>query len=84
MFYVYLIQNEKGKTYIGQTADLENRLLRHNGFLRTKAKSYTRINKGLWKLVYKELYNTKQEVLRREKYLKSHHGRDWLKIKLGR
>lgn len=82
MFTVYLIRNENNKTYIGQTGDLENRVKRHNGLLRTKAKSYTNINKGNWKIVFKEEYDTRQEAIEREKYLKSHHGRDWLKAKL--
>ena len=70
--------------YIGQTSDFDKRLLRHHGVLRSKARSYTKINRGTWRLIYKEEYNTGQEALKREEYLKSHHGRDWLRKILGR
>lgn len=84
MFTVYVIRNGSGKIYIGQTKDWKKRLMRHNGVLVSKARSYTKINKGSWEIIYREEYNTMQEAVRREKYLKSHHGRDWLKNKLGR
>ena len=83
MFVVYVIKNDLGKIYIGQTGDLDTRLLRHNGILRSKSRSYTRINKGVWKVVYQEVYRTRQEALKREKYLKSHRGRDWLRETMG-
>lgn len=35
--------------------------------------------RGLWKLVYKEEYTTKTEALKREKFLKSGKGREFLK-----
>lgn len=85
MFLVYVLENETNhKIYIGQTADLETRLNRHNGLLVTKKKSYTSINKqnGNWIVIYTEEYNTRHEALHREKYLKSHVGRDWLKQKM--
>jgi putative endonuclease len=85
VYYVYVILNEiKDKIYIGYTGDIDQRLKRHNGLLPTKQRSYTKINNGNWKIAYKESYNTKTEALRREKYLKSHHGRDFLKVIMGR
>ncbi len=57
MFYVYVIKNElSNKIYIGQTADLEKRLKRHNGelpvkkkglLIKTKASGYWFIMKNL-------------------------------------
>lgn len=82
MYYAYIIQNDKRKLYIGQSADLEKRLLRHNGILATKKKSYTRQGIGTWKVMYKEAYQTRKEAVLREKYLKSHRGRDWIKINI--
>ena len=79
MYYVYVIKNDKRKIYIGQTADLTNRLKRHNGELATKNKSYTYKNKGNWKIIYSETYDTRKEAMAREKDLKSHKGRDWIK-----
>lgn len=83
MFTVYVINNDSGKIYIGQTSNLDKRLLRHNGVLRSNTRSYTRINKGSWRVVYQEKYNTRQEAIKREKFLKSHVGRDWLRRVLG-
>lgn len=79
MYYVYVIQNEKDKIYIGQTNNLEKRLGRHNGVFVSKARSYTKINKGKWNVVYNEEVGSRQEAIQREKYLKSHVGRDWLR-----
>lgn len=79
MYYVYVIQNENNTIYIGQTDNIEKRLLRHNGVLLSKTRSYTKIHKGHWKIVYKEILEPRSSAIMREKYLKSHIGRDWLK-----
>jgi len=79
MFTVYVIQNESGKIYIGLTKDLTKRLLRHNHKLPVRKKSFTYKNKGVWKLVYKEMYNTQVEAYKREKQLKSFQGRQFVK-----
>lgn len=79
MYYTYVVRSKStGKIYIGQTEDKDKRLKQHNDSNFDK-RSYTKLNKGPWKLVYQEQYETRQEALKREKYLKSHHGRDWLK-----
>lgn len=83
MFTVYVIQSETtGKIYIGQTSDFEKRLKRHNKELLYNPKSYTAKNKGPWKLVYKETFNTRTEVIKRENFLKSHAGRDYVRFKM--
>lgn len=79
MFTVYVLKNEAGKIYIGQTNDLGKRLRRHNKDLPSKSSSYTNLNKGVWRVFYSEEYNTRSEALTREKYLKLHVGREWLK-----
>ena len=80
MYYVYVIQNKRSeKTYIGYTAHLKKRLLRHNNILPNKKTSYTSKNKGKWKVVYKERYNIKQDAIKREKELKSYRGRQYIK-----
>lgn len=85
MFNVYAIKNEiSGKIYIGQTFDLENRLKRHNGILKNKLKSFTSKNKGVWKLIYREECNTREEALIREKQLKSYRGREFIKSTLNK
>ena len=82
MYYVYIIQNDIGNIYIGQTVDLEKRLLRHNRLLTSKKSSYTKQGIGTWKIIYKEQYRTRKEALLREKYLKSHVGRDWIRVNI--
>ncbi len=83
MYTVYVIQNEQtGKIYIGQTADLAKRLLRHNGVLPNKKTAYTQVNKGTWQCVYSELFATRAEAMRRERALKSSRGRNFLREKI--
>jgi putative endonuclease len=82
MYFVYAIANEAGKIYIGQTADIVQRLKRHNGQLKTKSTSYTKINQGYWKLVYSEKCDTRISALKREKELKSYQGRQFLREKI--
>lgn len=79
MFTVYVIQNEKGKLYIGQTASLEKRLARHNKKLPNKTKSFTVKQGKEWKLIYREEKETRKDAMVREKELKSHQGREYVK-----
>ena len=52
---------------MGYTSDLENRLLSHNKF----AKKGWTIKFRPWKVIYTELFETKEEAIKREKELKS-------------
>jgi putative endonuclease len=79
MFIVYAIKNQSEKIYIGQTADLEKRLDRHNGLLVSSHNSYTKLQSGIWKLIYQETFNTRTEAMLREKELKSYQGRLFIK-----
>jgi putative endonuclease len=80
MFYIYIIKNnERSKIYIGHSSDLKNRLKRHNGLLKNKTKSFTSKNKGIWKLIHNEKYKTREEAIKREKWLKSGVGREYIK-----
>ena len=75
-YTVYILFSEtKNKYYIGFTADLAERLTRHN----QKSKGFTG-NVNDWKIVYTEFYETKEEALKREKQLKSWKSR--IKIEL--
>ncbi|HEY5713753.1 MAG TPA: GIY-YIG nuclease family protein, partial [Candidatus Gracilibacteria bacterium] len=67
MYSVYLIENEKGKIYIGCTAGLEKRLESHN---RPAGPDWTQ-GKGPWKLIHKEPFPSESEALKRESHLKS-------------
>ncbi|MCL4405943.1 MAG: GIY-YIG nuclease family protein [Patescibacteria group bacterium] len=80
MFWIYVIQNREGKIYVGQTNDLDQRLRRHNRLLLFKKNAYTCRNAASeWKIIYKESYDTRAEALKREKQLKSHQGREFIK-----
>ena len=83
MYYVYVIRSEtSNKIYVGQTIDLEKRLKQHND-PDNDFSSYTKQNMGPWKLFYKEEAGTRSEALKREKFLKSGKGREFLKLLLG-
>lgn len=80
MYFVYALYNQdKNKIYIGQTHNLEDRIKRHNGFLKNKDNSFTSKNKGKWELIYKEEALTREEAVKREKQLKSYQGRKFIK-----
>lgn len=77
MYWVYVIKNREGKIYIGQTKDIEKRILYHNkGWSR-----YTK-KKGDWEIVLKEGYNSRREAIKREKELKTGRGREYIKTKM--
>ncbi len=73
-YFVYILQSIKSnKYYIGQTNDLEKRLFYHNS-------GYSKSTKGgiPWKLVYKEVYNSRAEAMKREKLLKSYKNKSYI------
>jgi len=77
-YYVYVLLNPEGKSYVGQTTDLRRRVAQHNdpdfrGALHTKR------HKGPWRLIHREEYPTRSEAMRRERELKSGKGREWIK-----
>jgi putative endonuclease len=76
-FWVYILQSDStGKIYIGQTSDLDDRVKRHNKDY--DKNRYTRKQKGPWLLIYSEKYETRSEAMKREKFLKSGNGREWI------
>lgn len=81
MIKVYVIKNEFGKIYIGQTGNFEKRIQQHND-PKFDRRSYTKINKGEWILVYSEDFKTRKEAMKREKQLKSSRGRNFIKTDL--
>jgi len=78
MYFVYAVYNHRhNKIYIGQTKDLNERIKLHNKG--TFKNSFTSRLDGIWVLIYKEEFKTRQEVLIREKQLKSYRGREFIK-----
>lgn len=69
MNFVYILQSESEKYYVGSTSDVEKRLYYHHS-----GKNRSTKNKGPWKLIYIEAYEDKQSALKREKQIKSYKG----------
>lgn len=63
---------------MGQTNDINARLKMHN-----YGRVYWTKRFLPWKIVYSEGYSSRNEALKREKYLKSHSGRNWIKKHMG-
>ncbi|MFC1571516.1 GIY-YIG nuclease family protein [Candidatus Margulisiibacteriota bacterium] len=75
MYYVYILQSEKdGNLYTGFTNNLERRLKQHN--LGRVQSTKHRIP---FQLIYKESHKTQEEAIKREKFLKSGCGRDFIR-----
>lgn len=66
MNYTYIIQCSDNTFYTGWTTDLERRLAAHNS---GKGAKYTR-NRTPVTLVYYEIFQTKQDAMRREYAIK--------------
>jgi predicted GIY-YIG superfamily endonuclease len=65
MFHVYVLENSKGRLYIGHTEDLDRRLHQHNSPEgKEHLGKYTHRN-GPWSLVGSESYATRSEAMRR-------------------
>lgn len=80
--FVYALYNaENNKIYIGQTSDLDRRLIEHNN---KKGNHYTAKTAGEWKLIYKEYVQDRSAALKREKQLKSFRGREYIKKHIAR
>ena len=73
MYYVYLLVNEKGTTYVGYTNNLRRRYHEHQ----TGKNIYTQ--KGVWRLFNYEAYLSKADAMLREKRLKDGRARMELK-----
>ncbi len=74
MFYIYVLRSHKdGRLYIGSTGNLNIRLIYHNS---GKVKSTK--DRRPFDLVYQEEFENKTEARKRELFLKSGKGRQYL------
>ena len=72
MYILYILYStSSGKTYVGQTSDLEKRLVYHNI---TGIKTYTSKYRP-WILMYTEELLTRKEAMKKERWYKSGIGR---------
>jgi len=70
--YVYILENGNGKHYVGLTADLDDRLARHNrGEVSSTAKN------APWKLLQFSAFLSRKKAAEFEKYLKSGSGTEF-------
>lgn len=77
-YYVYILQSLKdGNNYTGYTENLRSRFEQHNAGEVVSTK-----NRIPFKLVYFEGCLSQKDALRREKYLKTHYGKMFLKKRL--
>ena len=74
MYYVYILKSQSsGEYYIGQTQNLEKRIIRHN----SGQSRYTK-GRGPWQIVYKVEFISRSEAISLEKKLKSQKSRTFL------
>jgi putative endonuclease len=66
-FYIYMLltKSKKKITYVGYTNNVEKRVKLHNS---GKGAKFTRGRK--WKLIYKEVLQSKAQAISRENYIK--------------
>jgi putative endonuclease len=75
MYYVYAIKSlSKNYIYVGMTNNIERRQKEHNDGENRSTKAYKP-----FVLIMKEEFETRVEARRREKYLKSGIGKEFLK-----
>ncbi len=77
-YYTYVIFSEScQRFYKGHCENLELRLQEHNAGKTKSIKAFRP-----WKVVYHEMFQTRAEAIRREKYFKTAAGRRFLKGKI--
>jgi putative endonuclease len=79
MYFTYVVNNPKNRTYTGSTANVAERLEMHNDMSPEKAKFHrTTYKKGPWEIIFSKEFKTRREALEFEKFLKTGIGREWL------
>ena len=75
MFYVYIISSKvRNYVYVGLSDNVKRRFLQHQKGSNKTTKPYKPFD-----LIYVEGFNTRIEARKREKYLKSGVGKEWIK-----
>jgi putative endonuclease len=69
--FVYILFSEKfGKTYVGQTSDIQKRITMHCAGRVKSTKRY-----APWKLIHSEEFDSRSEAMAKEEWYKSSSGR---------
>jgi len=75
MYYTYVLYSPSyNQIYIGHTNNLKLRFQQHNDGLSKSTKRYVP-----WELIHYEEFETRAEAMKREKELKSHRGRNYIR-----
>ena len=77
-YYVYVLANPEGETYVGQTNDLDRRVAQHNA-PDFRGTLHTTRHRGPWHLIHTEECTSRSEAMRREEQLKSGGGRRFIR-----
>jgi putative endonuclease len=73
-YYVYILKSERdGTYYIGQTNNLEERLVRHN-----QGRSWYTKAKTPWRLIYQEEFSPRGKASKREQEIKEKKNRAYI------
>jgi putative endonuclease len=75
VFYVYVLWSPSaGRSYVGSTGDLDDRLHRHNA-----GESQSTKHGVPWRLMHSESFPSRSQAVLRERHLKTGRGREELK-----
>ena len=80
MYFVYVLQNSKGRFYVGQTRDIQQRVKQHNSDEVGTGK-YT-LKNGPWQLVWSEAHPSRKSAMQREKQIKAMKSARWIRENL--
>ena len=74
-YYIYILKSiDYQRSYVGIASDPEKRLIEHNSGKTKSTKHFTS-----WKIIHTERFKTRIEARKREIFLKSGAGREWIK-----
>ena len=75
MIYVYALKSKsRNYIYVGLTKDLKRRIIEHNAGKNKTTRAYRP-----FELLYDEIYSNRVEARKREKFLKSGVGKEFLR-----
>ena len=77
-YFVYVLVNPEGETYVGQTSNLPQRLAQHND-PECRLTLHTKRHQAPWRMIHSEEYPTRAAAMRRERELKTGKGRQWIR-----
>ena len=73
-YFVYVLQSERdGSYYVGHTADLEERIQRHN-----EGRSLYTKGRVPWELLYQEKFGLRSDASKREREIKGKKDRAYI------